>query len=190
VNAYASWVARWASWRRFWVLLVLEVVVLGAENVLDFPLSVPFMRRVTGYPYLDMCAFCSPAEIREQLDAFGPTGRSLQLWLMPTVDVVIPLTSWALGTVGLALMVGVRSSWSRALLLVPIAALALDLSENAAIVGLVLAYPARLDSLARAAGLLTGTKFVAYGAGVISLLTAAALFQQKRGSSQANFLTR
>lgn len=50
----------------------------GAENLLTFPLSVPYMRATSGRVYLDFCAFCSGGEIREEITAFGLRGRMLQ----------------------------------------------------------------------------------------------------------------
>jgi hypothetical protein len=160
-------VDRIATPRRLIILLVLEVLVLGGENLLDFPLSVPFMQRVAGHPYLDMCAFCSAGQIDAQLDDFGDAGRRLQLLLMPTIDLLIPVLSCAFGSIALAVLLPrERWQWLRWL---PLIAMGLDFAENAAIVALVTAYPARLDVLASVSGLLTGLKFVAY------LATAAAV---------------
>jgi hypothetical protein len=50
--------------------------------------------------------------------------------------------------------------------------MALDLAENAGIVTLVTAYPARLDGIATLTGTLTGLKFCAYAATVVAILAA------------------
>ena len=71
MNRLLSWLSRVTTPRRVAVLLVLDLLLLGCENLLDFPLSVPFMRRTTGHPYLDMCAFCSAPQIQAQLDDFA-----------------------------------------------------------------------------------------------------------------------
>ena len=176
VGRCAGWIDRVSTARLLAVLTVLEVLLLACENGLDFPLSVPFMRRTTGHPYLDMCAFCSAGQIDAQLDDFGEAGRHLQLWLMPTVDVAIPFLSFAFGSVALAVLLrGRRGSWMRWLRILPLAALALDLAENAGIVALVTAYPRRLEGVAALTGVLTGVKFCAYGATVVAVCVLAAV---------------
>lgn len=162
MRSFLAWLDRVATPRWLLLLAVLELVLLVSENALDFPLSVPFMRRVSGHPYLDLCAFCSAAEISGQLDDFGEAGRRLQLMLMPTIDVAIPVLSFAFGRVALSLLLrGRAQAWAFAIRSLPLAALALDLAENAAIIALVTAYPRRLASLATLLGLLSGLKFVA-----------------------------
>jgi hypothetical protein len=52
----------------------------------------------------------------------------------------------------------------------PLAALALDLGENVAIVVLVSAYPSHLARVATAQGLLTGLPFAAYLAVLVALV--------------------
>lgn len=130
-----------------------------------------------------MCAFCSASEVHEQLDAFGETGRRWQLLLMPTIDLAIPLLSFAFGSVALALLArGRAGDWPRAVRALPVAALGLDLAENAAIIALVTGYPRRLEALATVLGPLSGLKFVAYVStvGAIVVLTLA-----RRGGARA-----
>ena len=178
MNRFFSWVDRLATPRRLVILTVLEILLLAGENGLDFPLSVPFMRRATGHPYLDMCAFCSASEIRAQLDDFGELGRRLQLTLMPTIDVVIPVASCAFGSVALALLLrGRGGAWSRWVRLLPFSALALDFSENAGILALLTAYPRHFDRVAALTGLLSGMKFCAYATTVLVIVAlTGALF--------------
>lgn len=171
-----SWFERVSTPRRVLLLLVLEIALLASENVLDYPLSVPSMRRLTGHAYLDLCAFCSASEVRAQLDAFGEAGRRWQLLLMPSIDLAIPLLSFAFGSVALAFLLrGRAGGWSGAARVLPVAALGLDLAENAAIIALVTGYPRRLEALETVLGLLSGFKFVAYvlTVGVIVALTLA-----------------
>jgi hypothetical protein len=171
MNRLLSSIDRAATARRVAVLAVLEVLLLGCENLLDFPLSVPFMRRTTGHPYLDMCAFCSAPEIRAQLDAFGDAGRGLQLWLMPTIDVAIPVLSCVFASAALAVLLRGRARWwATGVRLLPFVAMALDFAENAGIITLVSAYPRELPAVAAATGLLSGVKFGAYGATVVAMI--------------------
>lgn len=163
MNRLFAWLEHLATGRRVLLLTALELALLGAVNALEFPLSVPFMRRVSGHPYLDLCAFCSGAEIQAQLDDFGEAGRSLQLALMPTIDLAIPLLSFVFGSAALAyLLRGRAGRWSRVLRGLPLVALTLDFAENAAIIGLLGGYPRKLELLATAVGMLSGLKFLAY----------------------------
>lgn len=155
-----NWLDRLAKGRALWLLIALEVAVLSAENLLTFPLSVPYMRAVTGHAYLDFCAFCSGAEIQEQVIAFGPQGRALQWWLLPTVDVLIPVLSCLTGLTALR-----RFAREHVFLLgLPLAAMVLDFTENAAIAALLVSHPAPQPALATMLGLVTGIKFLAYAA--------------------------
>lgn len=153
-----------------WTLAALELLVLAAENLLHFPLSVPYMRAATGGSvYLDMCAFCSATEVQSQLTAFGERGRLLQAWLLLSIDVVIPVLSCALAVAVFSL--GLRPGRARRVLLgLASSALLLDFAENAAIGASLLQYPATRDLTAGAVGLLSGFKFIAYVLVLLALL--------------------
>jgi hypothetical protein len=188
MNGFLTWIDGVATRRALAILTVLEAGVLAAENLLDYPLSVPYMRRLTGHPYLDMCAFCSASEVRTQLDDFGERGRALQLLLMPTIDVVIPVLSFAFGSVALAILLReARARWARGVRMLPLAAMVLDFAENATIVMLVRAYPTPLPAVAGAMGVLTGLKFLAYGASLAAILalTGARLVGRREASSRS-----
>jgi hypothetical protein len=172
VSALIVWLDRVATPRRVLILLVLEVLVLAGENLLVFPLSVPYFRRLTGHAYLDMCAFCSADRIYADLDAFGAAGRRLQLLLFATVDVIVPTLSGAFGAMGIALLTRSRRRARPGLrwwVLVPVVAALLDLTENALIALLTIRYPERTLTIATLSGLVTGMKTIAY------VLTAALL---------------
>jgi hypothetical protein len=165
-----AWRARLSTPRVFAMLLIAEIALLASENLLDFPLSVPFMRRATGQSYLDMCAFCSAAQIHRRLVDFGPLGRHLQLLLMATVDVAIPVLSFVFGSVGLTVLLrGKGGRWLGFVRALPLVAMVLDFGENALIVRLVTAFPARLDRLETLTGIVTGLKFCAYLAVAVAL---------------------
>jgi len=162
------------------ILLVLEVLLLGCVNGLDFPLSVPFMVRTTGHNYLDMCAFCSAPRIYSHLDAFGTEGRRLQLLLLTTIDVAIPVTSCAFGVV--ALRVLGRASRLQWLALAPTLAMVLDFLENAGIAVVVTHYPKHLDSLAGLTGFISGAKFCAYLLTLVLILVLVAMYVVRQNS--------
>jgi hypothetical protein len=157
---------RWATPRRVLALFVLDALLLGGVNLVDFPLSVPSMRRLTGGTYLDMCAFCSGTRVSSALAAFGNAGRMQQLAFTATIDLAIPLVSAAFGALAARLFGCARLAW------VPILAGALDYAENAAIVALVVRYPSLLG-LAGLMGILSGLKAIAYGASIAIVVVGA-----------------
>ena len=162
---------RWTTPRLVLALFVLDAALLGGANLVDFPLSVPSMRRLTGGTYLDMCCFCSGDRVTAALAAFGEAGRTQQLAFTMTLDLAIPLVSAAFGALAARLFGLARLAW------VPVLAGALDYAENASIVALVVRYPSRLDlahpGLAHLTGTLSGLKAVAYGASIAVVLAGA-----------------
>jgi hypothetical protein len=187
VSALIVWLDRVATPRRVLILLVLEVLVLAGENLLMFPLSVPYFRRLTGHTYLDMCAFCSADRIYADLDVFGALGRRLQLLLFATVDVIIPTLSGVFGAVGLALLTRTRRRARPGLrwwVLVPVVAALLDFTENALIALLTTRYPERMPIVAATSGLVTGMKTIAYVL-TAALLVTFSLLQRRPAWSRA-----
>ena len=187
MSALFAWLDRVATPRRVVVLLVVELLALGCENLLVFPLSVPYIRRLTGHAYLDLCAFCSADQIYMHLDAFGAIGRKLQLLLLSTVDIVIPTVSGSFGALGIALLTRSRRESRpelRWLILVPISAAILDFTENGLIAVLTSCYPERMERVATIAGLITGVKTIAYLA-TASILAVLALRRREPSVTQA-----
>ena len=164
MKSFLAWLDRVATPRRVAVLLAIELLVVSAENLLVFPVSVPYFRRLTGQTYLDMCAFCSAQNVYAHLDAFGESGRRMQLLLFATVDVVIPSVFGIFGALGIALATRSQRAHRRLgwLVLLPIAATSLDFLENALIALVTVRHPARLEHVATLAGLVTGMKMIAY----------------------------
>ena len=161
------------------ILAAAIVVVLAFVNGLDFPLSVPSLVRQTGHRYLDMCAFCSASQIHAELVGLGEHGRLLQGVLFSTIDILIP---------GLSLLAGLavigattrHMRHRRLLLALPIIAAALDIIENAAIIALLVAFPAPAPSLAALQGIVSGLKFIAYLAVVVAMLVLTAISLARR----------
>jgi hypothetical protein len=170
-----DWLDRVTTLRLVLALMVANLLLLVTENTLTFPLSVPSMRATTnGHVYLDMCAFCSSEQVYGELDAFGDVGRRMQAWLIPTIDVAIPVTSFAFGSVALThALRGKRGTWTILLRTLPLVALLLDFAENAGIVSMLVAYPMRLETLATLTGLLSGMKFCAYAMVLLATLVAS-----------------
>ena len=155
------------------ILAVLLAAVLGAVNGLDFPLSVPYQRRVTGHGYLDFCSYCSADAVQSQVEALGVEGRLLQALLLCTIDIVIPVLSCLFGIAAIAALTRrwrARGSAIRWLLAIPVAAMLLDFAENWSIVGLLIRYPAPSPGLAGLEGLFSGLKNTAYALVVVSIV--------------------
>ncbi len=168
---------RFVDWlgrpRTVLILTVLELAVLGTVNGLDFPLSVPYLHRVTGQGYLDFCSFCTSTAVQTQVDALGVQGRMLQALLLCSIDIVIPTLSCLFGIAALSALtrswrvLGSSIEWVLAL---PVIAMLLDFAENGTIVGLLIRYPARAPVLAGLEGLFSGLKTLAYGSVLASIV--------------------
>ena len=75
----------------FRTLFVLTIGALLAENCLNFPLSVPWMKGLGGgLPILDMRPGYSENAVHLLFDALGETGRRAYLHLLWTVDLMLP----------------------------------------------------------------------------------------------------
>lgn len=155
--------------RLAWMLAALEVAVIAGVNLFDFPLSVPALQRATGHAYLDMCAFCSGSQVQGELLALGERGRLWQALLLPTIDVLIPVLSCLFGLAGLGALMAGRAARAQWLLTLPLLAMGLDFAENGTIVALLLQFPETSPLLARTEGVLSGLKFAAYGAVLVSM---------------------
>lgn len=146
-------------------LFTALMVVLGSVNLFDFPLSVPYMLRISGQTYLDMQLFISSDKVYELLNAFGTEGRKTQLMLLSTIDILIPTLS---ATAGVAMISFLFRDQSGQLVvlgklrLVAFLAGFTDFMENAGIFILVTLYPERLDTLASATSVITGIKSIFY----------------------------
>jgi hypothetical protein len=160
------------------ILTLLLAAVLGTVNGLDFPLSVPHQRRVTGQGYLDFCSYCSAGAVQSQVEALGVEGRLLQALLLCTIDIVIPTLTCLFGIAALAALTRrwrARGSSIGWLLALPVAGMLLDFAENMSIVGLLIRYPAPSPDLAGLEGLLSGLKNTAYALVVLSVVVLLAV---------------
>ena len=160
------------------ILTILEIAVLIVVNGFDFPLSVPYQRRVTGHGYLDFCNYWSAGAVQNQVDALGIRGRLLQALLLSTIDIVIPTLSCLFGIAALAALTRrwrARGSSIGWLLALPVAGMLLDFAENMSIVGLLIRYPAPSPVLAGLEGLLSGLKNTAYALVVLFVVVLVAV---------------
>lgn len=147
-----------------WAALVVFTVHLG-----NFPGSVPdFTRASGGGTLLDAIPAFTVDEVYERLDGYGDAGRENYAFRNLSVDILLPLSvfpfAFLLARRASARFVG-RTLMRASVLALPFAYVILDLVENAAVLGLLAAYPERVRLLAaglpyvtilkRAASLLT-----------------------------------
>jgi len=163
----------------FTILSVLTIGVLLAENLLYFPLSVPYMKVLAGgTPLLDMRLSYTPGAAYHLLDVLGPTGRSSYLKLLWGIDLILP------SLFGFFLSSAIRRGGFRAWRAVPLLGSACDYAENGAITVLLVHYPMQEPALAQFASILTLAKFVFYTSGVF--LALAGVFARSRKTAPAH----
>jgi 2-alkyl-3-oxoalkanoate reductase len=143
------------SW--FWAVSAAAIGSLVAENLLNFPLSVPAMERLAGgLPLLDMRLGYSAEAVYRLFAALGGSGRSAYLHLLWTVDLCLPLLF------ALFLSGAIRRGRFRRLQWMPALAAGADYAENLAITVLLLRYPDRAPALVLLSAALTCLKQVGY----------------------------
>jgi len=162
----------------FWLLSMVTVGSLLAENLLNFPLSVPAMKRLAGgLPILDMRPWYSGHAAYQLFDALGATGRSAYLHLLWSVDLCLPLLF------ALFLSGAIKRGWFRWLGWVPVLAAASDYAENVAITVLLMQYPTRLPTVALLSSGLTSLKHAGYLTSVLLTITGFLVQNWKRINS-------
>jgi nucleoside-diphosphate-sugar epimerase len=163
----------------FGALLVLAVSAFLAENLLHFPLSVPYMKELAnGAPMLDLRIGYRSEAAYHFFDVLGKTGRSAYLHLLWSIDVVLP------ALFGFFLSGAIRRGPFRAWRSIPLLGTAFDYAENIAITILLLRYPLLHPALVRIACVLTIAKLAFYAAGGV-LAAGGLLVRWLRPGSQA-----
>jgi hypothetical protein len=144
---------------------VLSALTIGAflgENLLYFPLSVPYMKDLAaGAPLLDMRPGYTPETAYHLFDVLGQTGRGAYLKLLWTIDLLLPVLF------GVFLSSAIRRGAFRAWQSVPLLAAACDYAENITITILLLRYPVHEPAFAQLASIFTVTKLVLYASGLL-----------------------
>ena len=134
-------------------LLASFVLWLGALILINGkPFGIAQLQEITGGPtILDMTMTTDPDQVYAVLTALGEAGRAFDLTRIVPLDLVFPFTyalflavgiSW-----GLSRWLPESSPWFL-LNLAPVLAGAADYCENAGVIMMLLAYPARLDPVA------------------------------------------
>lgn len=142
------------------VALVLLFVLTHMAGAHGGPKEVE--QALGGQPIFDQRASTSATDVYARIEAFGQTGRAAYARMTFTQDLLFPLVLFVF-LVQLLRFVTERAAFSprtrRLPLLLPVAWLLSDLTENALIHELLTSYPARHESLAGALGALTYLKF-------------------------------
>lgn len=145
----------------FVVLFALAVGAFLVENLLYFPLSVPYMKDLAaGAPLLDMRSGYTPDAAYHLFDVLGQTGRGAYLKLLWTIDLLLP------ALFSLFLSSAIRRGAFRAWQSIPLLAAACDYAENIMITILLLRYPLHEPAFAQLASIFTVTKLVLYASGL------------------------
>ena len=146
----------------FAILFALAIGAFLAENLLYFPLSVPYMKMLTaGAPLLDMRPGYTSGDAYHLLDVLGQTGRGAYLRLLWTIDLLLP------ALFGLFLSSAIRRGAFRAWQSIPLLAAACDYAENITITILLVRYPMHEPAFAQLASIFTVTKLVLYASGLL-----------------------
>ena len=146
----------------FAVLVALAIGAFLAENLLRFPLSVPYMRHLgAGAPLLDMRPGHTPSDAYHFFGVLGRTGRGAYLRFLWTIDLLLS------ALFGLFLSSAIRRGAFRAGQSIPLVAAACDYAENITITILLLRYPMHEPAFAQLASIFTVTKLVLYASGLL-----------------------
>jgi hypothetical protein len=165
-----------ATTKAFFASLILWLIALILIN--GKPFGIAQLQEITGGPtILDMTFTTGPDQVYAVLSALGDAGRAFDLTHIVPLDLAFPFTyglflalgiSWALSR-----LVPSGSLWSL-LNLAPVFAAAADYCENAGVITLLLAYPARLDTVAWFVSFMYSIKFFFSFVSFITLFTALA----------------
>jgi hypothetical protein len=155
------------------------------------PFGIAGLEEITGGATVpDMTFSTNPDQVYAVIDALGEAGRAFDLTRVIPLDLVFPFTyalflSVAITWVLLRLL-PLESPWMGVNLLPLIAATA-DYCENAGVIAMLLAYPARLDAVAMGMILMSGVKFtflaLSFGVLFIALLVLAGKPVLRRGDA-------
>src|SRR4051812_41639127 len=144
----------------FAVLFTLAMGAFLAENLLYFPLSVPYMKGLAvGEPLLDMRPGYSPVVAYHLFEVLGQPGRGAYLRLLWTIDLLLP------ALFGLFLSCAIRRGAFHAWQSIPLLAAVCAYAENIMITTLLLRYPMHELAFAQLASMFTVTKLVLYASG-------------------------
>ncbi len=143
---------RWATGRN--ILLLLGLFLLF--NFVLIPVLYPKFKT------LDTLTSYTPQEAYRLLASYGDQGRQQYLLAEVTLDLVYPLSTALF--FGLLTLYSFRQGfpdhpWTRWLVLIPLAELAVDFLENACVVVMLVRFPTEMPFLAAVSNVFTTLKF-------------------------------
>jgi hypothetical protein len=176
------------SWLTILLLLAATLLMMFLMNGTNLFFSNPtIVEHSGGLPILDLRESFTPDDAYELFTALGPEGRQAYLFLHLVPDTLFPI--------GYALVFAFISAWFLVRLLpldhrlqwlsmIPLISGLADVLENLSLVICNLAYPDRIDWLARLAHLLTKVKFGLLPIGLVFLIIIVVVwFVRKRPAS-------
>jgi|SRR5690554_346906 len=169
------------------IAFVAFILVFSITHFAKFPGSVEYFKEITNdQPLLDLKPEFSKSGVYERLESFGNEGRTAYLQLLPTIDLIFPISAFIF-----FLMLGRLAAerydqpfCSRFYWAVPSLYLLMDFLENAFIVLMLIKYPERLDSVASMLGFITVIKriLMIFSIGSPLILLSFAWFRNVRQS--------
>lgn len=143
------------------VAFVIFIMIFSVTHFGTFPGSVKYFKEITNnQPLLDLKPEFSTVGVYDRLESFGEDGRTAYLQLVPTIDLVFPLSAFIL-----FLMLGRWAAekhsqrfYSRHYWTLPTAYLLMDFLENTLIFLILIRYPERLDTVASGLGFISVIK--------------------------------
>lgn len=157
---------------------LLSAVMAIGINVIDAPGTMVWFKERTGVGTLDAMPLAGAAAVHDVLERMGADGRALYLAEIVCFDLLFPVALLAM--VHLAIVQVWPASVARRLVVLPWAALVIDLAENSAAALLTHTFPDESQTLATAVGVLTALKFTAYLAGVLAAVVGGGLHLARR----------
>ena len=182
--------AQFSSRKSFFLLLAAYAIYMPVFFFADVPFGLSRIKPYAqGTNILDVELFYTAEQAYQRLALFGEQGRAVYFNILMG-DLLYPALLGGLLSVSITLLFR-RLNFSGAfwpyLGLLPLANMALDYTEDALLVSLLLNYPGQLPLAAAAAGVITLAKniagmlgFLALGLGLLALL-----FRQHRKTRQA-----
>lgn len=165
------------------IAFVIFILIFSVTHFAKFPGSVEYFKEITNdQPLLDLKPEFSPDGVYERLEGFGDKGREAYLKLVPTIDLIFPISAFIF-----FLMLGRLAAekhgqplYARFYWTLPSIYLLMDFLENTFIVLVLIKYPERLEGVASIIGFISVTKrvFMIASMGLPLVLFSLTLFQR------------
>lgn len=172
-------VQKHATGRAILVLLIATIAISLLLNVSNVSFGVRALTAQSdGLMILDSRFSYTPDQVYALLEALGAAGRQSYLTMHLVADIIFPVVYsllFAFTTAWLLHRLVAPDHPLQYLILLPFVAGLADLAENVSIMAIGLAYPARLDGVARFASLMTTIKYGLLPIGILVIVACSAL---------------